>query len=238
MSINPELVCIVDDDQSVRRAVRRLFKSAGYSAEIFASAEDYLAREVFDGPSCLVLDVRMPGLNGLGLQEALEPRGAGEQIIFLTGYGDVPTCKQAMKKGAVDFLIKPFDDEELLGAVQRALGRSEDYLRKRAERREARERIDKLTPREFEVLALRHYRSAQQTDRGRAADGGKRRSKSIAAAPCRSSGPAPFLILSVSRSVRASRRPSLRIGTKPAFQRRRQARLAAPARRRYGTKVP
>ena len=152
MSITPELVCIVDDDQSVRRAVRRLFKSAGYRAEIFASAEDYLAREIFDGPSCLVLDVRMPGLNGLGLQEALEPRGAGEQIIFLTGHGDVPTCKQAMKKGAADFLVKPFDDEELLGAVQRALGRSEEYLRKRAERREARERIDKLTPREFEVL--------------------------------------------------------------------------------------
>jgi FixJ family two-component response regulator len=152
MSISPELVCIVDDDQSVRRAVRRLFKSAGYSAEIFASAEDYLAREIFDGPSCLVLDLRMPGLNGLGLQEALEPRGAGEQIIFLTGHGDVPTCKQAMKKGAVDFLVKPFDDDELLGAVQRALDRSEEYLRKRSERREARERIDKLTPREFEVL--------------------------------------------------------------------------------------
>ncbi len=152
MSMTPELVCIVDDDQSVLRAVRRLFKSAGYRAEIFASAEDYLAREVFEGPSCLVLDVRMPGLNGLGLQEALEPRAAGEQIIFLTGHGDVPTCKQAMKKGAVDFLVKPFDDEELLGAVQRALDRSADYLRTRAERREARERIDKLTPREFEVL--------------------------------------------------------------------------------------
>ena len=132
--MTPPLVCIVDDDQSMRRAVQRLFKSAGYSAEIFASAEDYLAREVFDGPSCLVLDVRMPGLNGL------------------TGHGDVPTCKQAMRKGAVDFLVKPFDDEELLGAVQRALGRSEDYLRKRAERREARESINKLTPREFEVL--------------------------------------------------------------------------------------
>jgi two-component system, LuxR family, response regulator FixJ len=152
MSITPELICIVDDDQSVRRAVGRLFKSAGYTAEIFASAEDYLAREVFDGPSCLVLDVRMPGLNGLGLQEALAPRGAGEQIIFLTGHGDVPTCKQALKKGAVDFLVKPFDDEELLDAVQRALARSEDYLRKRTERREARERIERLTPREFEVL--------------------------------------------------------------------------------------
>jgi two-component system, LuxR family, response regulator FixJ len=152
MSMIPELVCIVDDDQSVRRALARLFKAAGYKAEVFASAEDYLTREVFEGPSCLILDVRMPGLNGLGLQEALEPRGAGEQIIFLTGHGDVSTCKQAMKKGAIDFLVKPFDDEELLGAVRRALGRSGDYLRQRTERREARKRIDRLTPREFEVL--------------------------------------------------------------------------------------
>jgi FixJ family two-component response regulator len=147
-----ELVCVVDDDQSVRRGLGRLFKSAGYAAETFASAEDYLAREIFEGPICLVLDVRMPGLNGLGLQEALETRGAGEQIVFITGHGDVPTATQAMKSGAVDFLMKPFDDEELIEAVKRALGRGEEQLRKRAERREARGRIEKLTPREFEVL--------------------------------------------------------------------------------------
>jgi FixJ family two-component response regulator len=147
-----ELVCVVDDDQSVRRGLGRLFKSAGYAGETFASAEDYLAREIFEGPICLVLDVRMPGLNGLGLQEALETRGACEQIIFITGHGDVPTATQAMKKGAVDFLMKPFDDEELIEAVKRALGCSEEQRRKRAERREARGRVDKLTPREFEVL--------------------------------------------------------------------------------------
>jgi FixJ family two-component response regulator len=147
-----ELVCVVDDDQSVRRGLGRLFKSAGYAAETFASAEDYLAREIFEGPICLVLDVRMPGLNGLGLQEALETRGACEQIVFITGHGDVPTATRAMKNGAVDFLMKPFDDEELIEAVKRALGRGEEQLRKRAERREARGRIDKLTPREFDVL--------------------------------------------------------------------------------------
>jgi FixJ family two-component response regulator len=147
-----ELVCAVDDDSSVRRGLRRLFKSAGYAAETFASAEDYLSREIFQGPICLVLDVRMPGLKGPGLQEALEKRGTCEQIVFLTGHGDVPTATRAMKEGAVDFLTKPFDDEELIEAVKRALGRSKEYLRKREQRREARGRVDKLTPREFEVL--------------------------------------------------------------------------------------
>jgi FixJ family two-component response regulator len=147
-----ELVCVVDDDQSVRRGIRRLFKSAGYGAEMFASAEDYLARQIFAGPICLVLDVCMPGLNGLDLQHQLEARGTAEQIVFITGHGDVPTCTQAMKQGAVDFLMKPFDDHELIDAVARALERAKESLRRRAERRAARGKIDKLTPREFEVL--------------------------------------------------------------------------------------
>ena len=151
MSRAMELVCVVDDDQSVRRSLRRLFKSAGYAAETFASAEDYLAREIFKGPICIVLDVRMPALNGLDLQKMLESRGACEQIVFVTGHNDVPTCTQAMKNGAVDFLMKPFDGGELIEAVRRALGRGAEYLRKRMERREARGRISKLTPREFEV---------------------------------------------------------------------------------------
>ena len=154
MSKTKKLVCVVDDDQSVRRALGRLLRSAGYAAETFASAEDYLGREIFEGPICLVLDVRMPGLNGLGLQQALEARGACEQIVFITGHGDVPTATKAMKNGAVDFLTKPFDDEELIEAVERALENSEKQLIKRGERREARGRIDKLTPREFEVLRL------------------------------------------------------------------------------------
>jgi len=147
-----ELVCVVDDDQSVRRGLRRLIKSAGYAAETFASAEDYLAREIFEGPICLVLDVRMPGLNGLELQKTLETREGCEQIVFISGHNDVPACTQAMKDGAVDFLMKPFDGGELIEAVRRALGRGAEYLRKRRERREARGRIDKLTPREFEVF--------------------------------------------------------------------------------------
>jgi FixJ family two-component response regulator len=147
-----KLICVVDDDQSVRRGLGRLLKSAGYAPEIFSSAEDYLAREIFEGSICLVLDVRMPGLKGPGLQEALEKRGACEQIVFLTGHGDVPTATRAMKKGAVDFLTKPFDDEELILAVNRALERGQEQLRKREERREARGRVDKLTPREFEVF--------------------------------------------------------------------------------------
>src|SRR5437660_12602756 len=102
MSVAKELVCVVDDDQSVRGSLRRLFKSAGYAAETFSSAEDYLAREIFEGPICLILDVRMPGLKGPGLQEALEKRGVCEQIVFITGHGDVPTATRAMKNGAVD----------------------------------------------------------------------------------------------------------------------------------------
>ena len=152
MNKTKKLVCVVDDDQSVRRALGRLFRSAGYAAEIFASAEDYLSREIFEGSICLVLDVRMPGLNGLGLQEALETRGACEQIVFITGHGDVSTATRAMKKGAVDFLTKPFNDRELIEAVKRALERSEEQLRHRGERQDARGRVDKLTPREFEVL--------------------------------------------------------------------------------------
>jgi FixJ family two-component response regulator len=147
-----ELIGIVDDDQSVRRSLRRLFKSAGRAAETFASAEDYLAREIFEGPICLILDVRMPGLNGLGLQETLELRGGCEQIVFITGHSDVAICTQAMKNGAVDFLMKPFDGGELIEAAKRALARARECLQKRTERRDARGLIDKLTPREFEVL--------------------------------------------------------------------------------------
>lgn len=146
------LVCVVDDDSSIRRGLRRLFKSAGYEAEMFASAEEYLARELFEGPICLVLDVRMPGVNGLELQKTLEARGACEQIVFITGHADVPTCKRAMKLGAIDFLTKPFDDTELIEAVERSLVRAGEILQAKRERSAARRRLDKLTPREFEVL--------------------------------------------------------------------------------------
>jgi FixJ family two-component response regulator len=152
MSAATELIGVVDDDQSVRRGLRRLLKSAGYATETFASAEDYLARELFEGPICLVLDVRMPGLNGPELQAELEARGGCEQIIFITGHGDVPTATRAMKDGAVDFLLKPFDSDELIDAVRKALRHGTEQLRKRAERRQARGLVEKLTPREFQVL--------------------------------------------------------------------------------------
>lgn len=114
---------VVDDDVSVRESLELLIRSAGWHAETFASAEDFLARSHIDGPSCLVLDVSLPNLNGLDLQKRIVDR-AGVPIIFITGYGDVPTSVQAMKAGAVEFLTKPFSDEVLLTAIRLAIERS------------------------------------------------------------------------------------------------------------------
>lgn len=144
------LVCAVDDDEDFRRSLSRLFRSSGLRAETFASADAYLLRPPHDGPSCLVLDVQMPGLGGLELQRTLASRR--EQIVFLTGHGDVPMCAGAMKAGAIDFLTKPVDDEQLLGAVCRALTRSVEMRKAGARRAAARVRLDTLTPREFEVM--------------------------------------------------------------------------------------
>jgi len=140
----------VDDDESIRRSLSRLFRSTGLPAETFPSANSYLERPPHEGPSCVVLDVRMPGLDGLELQQALIRREA--QIIFITGHGDVPMCAEAMKAGAIDFLTKPVDDEELLGAVARALARSVEVREAAGQRTAARALLDKLTPREFEVF--------------------------------------------------------------------------------------
>lgn len=144
------LVCIVDDDESIRRGLSRLFRSARIAEETFASAKAFLDRAEHDGPSCLVLDLRMPGIDGLGLQHALAAREA--QIVFLSGQADVQTCAEAMRSGAVDFLTKPVDDEELLAAVARGLVRSVETRRASAERSSARAKLDTLTPREFEVM--------------------------------------------------------------------------------------
>jgi FixJ family two-component response regulator len=144
------LVCIVDDDESIRRSLTRLFRSCGIQAEAFASGQAFLQRAAHDGPLCLVLDVCMPGLDGLALQHRLADRAI--QVIFLTGHGDVPICAEAMKAGAVDFLTKPVDDEDLLAAVQRALARAVEARKAGAERTQARSKLDALTPREFEVL--------------------------------------------------------------------------------------
>jgi FixJ family two-component response regulator len=146
------LVYVVDDDLSMRKAVGRLLESEDYAFEMFTGAREFLARVPHAGPSCVILDLNMPGLNGLELQEALEQMGRGERIIFITGGATVPTSVQAMKAGAVDYLPKPFSDEDLLRALKRALERSREQWLQRLERKEIRDRLATLTPREFEVL--------------------------------------------------------------------------------------
>jgi FixJ family two-component response regulator len=145
-------VFVVDDDASVRGALARLLHSAGYQTETFASAEGFLAQSRFDAPGCILLDVRMPGLNGLELQQALAAANRQLPIVFITGHGDVPMSVRAMKAGAEDFLPKPFDDEELLKAVARALNKSQREQNERTEVAEIRRRLASLTPREREVL--------------------------------------------------------------------------------------
>jgi FixJ family two-component response regulator len=147
-------VFVVDDDQSVRRSLATLLEADDYVVETFPSADEYLSRVPHPGPTCLVLDVQLPGLNGIALQEQLTHEGRMEQIVFITGYGDIPMGIGAMKKGAVDFLPKPFGDDDLLSAVKNALARSVETQRQRSEVVESRARLAKLTPREFEVLRL------------------------------------------------------------------------------------
>ena len=150
----PALVSVVDDDPSVRRSLARLVKGAGYRVEAFASAHEFLARPPEEGPACLLLDVRMPGLTGLDLQEALAIAAHSTSIVFITGYRDVRASVKAMKGGAVDFLTKPVNDEELLGAIERAVARASAARLEEDRITEIRERIKTLTPREAEVFAL------------------------------------------------------------------------------------
>ena len=148
------LVFLIDGDASVRKGVSRLLRSAGYKSEAFESASDFLKREQHAGPACMIVDVRMPGINGMDLQEALIQHRRQEQLVFVTGHGDISMCAQAMKAGAVDFLSKPFRDDELLQCVERALLRSAEERQRTAERQKARELLNLLTPREFEVMQL------------------------------------------------------------------------------------
>lgn len=148
------LVFAIDDDASVRKGMARLLRSAGYESEVFASATDFLARSAHFGPSCVIVDVRMPGLNGIDLQEVLIQRRRAEQLVFVTGYGNIPMCARAMKAGAVDFLPKPFRADQLLECVERALARSADERSRTAEKNKARQLLDLLTSREFEVMQL------------------------------------------------------------------------------------
>lgn len=144
----------IDDDRSVRESLGRLLRSAGYEAELFPSASKFLERPAHAGPSCVIVDVKMPGLNGLDLQKTLIQRRREEQIIFITGHGNIPMSVEAMKAGAVDFLPKPFKAEELLRSVERALARSAEQRRRAAAKQAARNLLERLTPREFEVGLL------------------------------------------------------------------------------------
>ncbi len=147
------IVFVVDDDLSVREALEALIRSEGFETETFASAEAFLARARVFAPSCLVLDVSLPDLNGLDLQKRLADRH-DMPIIFITGYGDVPMTVQAMKAGAVEFLTKPFGDKVLLDAIRQAIERSRTALDQQEEVRSLRDRYGSLSRREQEVMAL------------------------------------------------------------------------------------
>lgn len=153
MDIPNQTVFIVDDDLSVRKGLGRLLRSTGYDVETFGSAQEFLqAAPGCHGPACLVLDVKMPGLNGLDLQNQLQQREYAMPIVFITAYGDIPMSVKAMKTGAIDFLTKPFDEEDLLKAVQEALKKDIAHRSAMNERQNILQRVKSLTPREYEVL--------------------------------------------------------------------------------------
>ena len=145
-------VFVIDDDASIRKSLSRLLRSAGYGAETFSSAEEFLRRDHFDGVGCILLDVRMPGLSGMALQEELNNADYHMPIVFITGHGDIPMSVEAMKKGAVDFLTKPFDDDELLQALRSAIEKDRNARAEHTEAGEIHRRIELLTPRENEIL--------------------------------------------------------------------------------------
>lgn len=149
-----DMVFVIDDDESIREALKSLIRSVGLSVATFASAQDFLQSVRLEAPSCLILDVRMPGLSGLDLQRDLAAANIHIPIIFITGHGDIPMSVRAMKAGAVEFLTKPFRDQDLLDAIQQALERDRQMRSQQAGTAELRNRYHSLTPRETEVFAL------------------------------------------------------------------------------------
>ena len=147
-------VFVVDDDADVREAIAGLLASVGLRAETFGTAQEFLGRGPAEGPSCLVLDVRLPGMTGLDVQRELARAGISTPIIFITAHGDIPKAVTAMKSGAMEFLTKPFDDERLLAAVEQALERDRAEHQRRRELGELQERYASLTAREREVMGL------------------------------------------------------------------------------------
>jgi FixJ family two-component response regulator len=147
-------VFIIDDDANVRTSIAGLLKSVGLRSEIFGSAQEFLSRTRADGPSCLVLDVRLPGMNGLDVQRELTDKGVPIPIIFITGHGDIPMTVRAMKSGAVEFLTKPFNDQDLLDAIYQALDRDRAARQRLQVLSALQNRWATLTPREREVMGL------------------------------------------------------------------------------------
>jgi len=153
MSAASPVIFVVDDDRSVRESLRRLLASRGLAVRVFSSAREFLAAPQPDGPACLVLDVRLPGLSGLDLQRELARRDAALPIVFLTGHGDIPMSVRAMKAGAIEFLTKPFREQDLLDAIRQAIDCDRAGRRERQELAELRRRYETLTPRQRDVMA-------------------------------------------------------------------------------------
>jgi FixJ family two-component response regulator len=154
--ISPDspVVFVIDDDAAVREAIQGLLKSVGLRSDSFGTAQEFLSSERSDGPSCLVLDIRLPGINGLDFQRQLADAGVHIPIIFITGHGDIPMTVKAIKSGAVEFLTKPFRDQDLLDAINQALDRDRLTRQHESELAEVRRRYESLTPREREVMRL------------------------------------------------------------------------------------
>ena len=154
MTAKNPVVFVVDDDEAVRKGLVRLIKSVGLTVQDFSSAREFLEIDPYAGPSCLVLDVRMPGLSGLDLQKELGQMGYNIPIIFITGHGDILMSVRTMKRGAIDFITKPFNDQDLLDAIYQAIEKDKQVRRKRDQIEAIQQRVDSLTPRESEVFAL------------------------------------------------------------------------------------
>jgi FixJ family two-component response regulator len=148
------MVFVIDDDAGVRASIQGLLKSVGLRSEAFGTTQEFLRSKRPDGPSCLVLDVRLPGINGLEFQRDLADKGIRIPIIFITGHGDIPMTVKAMKSGAVEFLTKPFHDQDLLDAINQALDRDRAMHQQQSELAGLRKCFESLTPREREVMAL------------------------------------------------------------------------------------
>lgn len=145
-------IYIIDDDDSIREGLKWLLQSAGFHVKLFTNAEDFLRCKSYKSPACILLDIRMPGLNGIDLQEELLKRNITTPVIFITGHGDISISVHAMKKGAIDFLTKPFDDVNLFSAINNAIEKDIETCKLKKETLAIKRRLKTLTPREYEIL--------------------------------------------------------------------------------------